>query len=66
MVKSSAMQSVQVIIERLEGEAGQARLNAKEDADKREGALKGQYQAALQAAQESVQKHAERCCPCVS
>ena len=53
---------MQVIIERLEGEGAEARQSATEEAAKREAALKGQFQSALQAAQESVQKHADRCC----
>lgn len=51
---------MQVIIERLEEEGAQARQAVKEEAGARQAVLKAQYQSALQAAQESAQKHAER------
>ena len=51
---------VQAVVERLEQEAADSRQAAKKEADEREAALKGRYQAALQAAQDSELKHAER------
>ncbi len=47
-------------MERLEAEAAGNRQTAKREAEERETALKGRYQAALQAAQDSEHKHAER------
>lgn len=47
-------------MERLETEALDTRHAAKQEADDREAALKGRYQAALQAAQDSEVRHAER------
>ncbi|KAA6419262.1 MAG: 5-azacytidine-induced 1 [Trebouxia sp. A1-2] len=51
---------LQVVVERLETEAADNREAATKEADKQETALKGRYQAALQAAQDSEHKHAER------
>ena len=51
---------LQAVVERLEQEAADSRQAAKQEADERETALKGRYQAALQAAQDSELKHAER------
>lgn len=51
---------LQAVVERLEQEAADNRQAAKKEADQRETALKGRYQAALQAAQDSELKHAER------
>ena len=52
--------AMQVIIERLEEEGAQARQAVKDEGEARQAVLKAQYQSALQAAQESAQKHAER------
>lgn len=52
---------MQVIIERLEGEGVAARQAAEEGAAAKQAALQAQYKSALQAAQDSGQKHAERC-----
>ena len=52
--------SLQAVVERLEEEAADNRRAAKQEADQRDTALKGRYQAALQAAQDSEHKHAER------
>ncbi|KAL0047405.1 hypothetical protein WJX82_002558 [Trebouxia sp. C0006] len=51
---------LQVVVERLETEAADNREAATKEAEKWETALKGRYQAALQAAQDSEHKHAER------
>ncbi|DBA83689.1 TPA: hypothetical protein ACH3X1_006232 [Trebouxia sp. C0004] len=51
---------LQVVVERLETEAVDNREATTKEAEKRETALKGRYQAALQAAQDSAHKHAER------
>ena len=51
---------MQAIVERLEKEAADNRQAAKKEAEEREVALKGRYQAALQAAQDSAYRHAER------
>lgn len=58
VVKASDLR--QAVVERLESEAADNRQAAKKDADERELALKGRYQAALQAAQDSEHRHAER------
>ncbi len=55
---------MQVVVERLETGAADNREAATKEAEKRETALKGRYQAALQAAQDSEHKHAERSVPC--
>ena len=55
---------MQVVVERLETEAADNREAATKEAEKRETALKGRYQAALQAAQDSEHKHAERSVLC--
>lgn len=47
-------------MERLEKEALDTRHATKREAEEREMALKGRYQAALQAAQDSELRHAER------
>lgn len=54
---------VQAVVERLEAEAADNRQAARQEAEERETALKGRYQAALQAAQDSELKHAERSVP---
>lgn len=54
---------MQAVVERLETEAADNRQAAKQAAEERETALKGRYQAALQAAQDSEHKHAERSVP---
>lgn len=51
---------MQAVVERLEKEAMETRHAAKQEAEERETALKGRYQAALQAAQDSELRHAER------
>ena len=51
---------LQAVVERLEQEAADNRQAGKKEADEREAALKGRYQAAVQAAQDSELKHAER------
>ena len=55
--------AVQAVVERLEAEAADNRQAARQEAEERETALKGRYQAALQAAQDSELKHAERSVP---
>ncbi len=55
---------MQIVVERLETEAADNRGAATKEAEKRETALEGRYQAALQAAQDSEHKHAERSVPC--
>ena len=54
---------MQAVVERLEAEAADNRQAARQEAEERETALKGRYQAALQAAQDSELKHAERSVP---
>ena len=51
---------VQAVVERLEKEALDTRHAAKREADERETALKGRYQAALQAAEDAELRQAER------
>ena len=50
----------QAVVERLEQEAAEHRQTSKQEAEQQEKTLRGRYQAALQAAQDSERKHAER------
>lgn len=63
-MENKRLPATQVVVERLETEAADNREAATKEAEKWETALKGRYQAALQAAQDSEHKHAERSVPC--
>jgi len=63
-LEKKRLPAMQIVVERLETEAADNREAATKEAEKRETALKGRYQAALQAAQDSEHKHAERSVPC--